>query len=548
MSNVLSDDRKQQVLALGRLGWSLRRIEEATSVRRETASGYLRAAGIAVGGRGRRPATTKSKPAISEGVSTDPGRPKPAISAEVSTDFGRLRPTNTDEILTRAEAASWPPTPTRQPGASACEPYRELIVGALSRGRNAKAIWQDLVDDHGFRAGYSSVKRFVWKLRDGSSLEARVVIETAPGEEAQADYGDGPMVREPSSGKYRRTRLFVLTLGYSRKSVRLLVWKSSVQIWAELHELAFRRLGGAPRVMVLANLAEGVLTPDISDPAMNPVYRDMLKHYGVVALPCRVRDPDRKGKVESGVGHAQSTPLKGLRFESLEEAQAYLDRWEERWADTRIHGTTKRQVAVMFAEEKPALVELPLEPFRYYRYGERTVNLDGCVEVDAAYYGAPPGWIGRKLQVQWDALHVRLLAPKTGHLLREHLRTRRGFHRIQDEDRPSRTPASTEALLRRAHFAGTHIGTLCEQIHRSDGEPGVRRVLGVLSLARKHGPAVVEDAAKVALEMGSPSYRFVRLYLERRPPVPLTLKQVDPLIRQLSLYRDLIDRRTGDPI
>ena len=113
-----------------------------------------------------------------------------------------------------------------------------------------------------------------------------------------------------------------------------------------------------------------------------------------------------KGKVESGVGHAKKTPLKGKRFESLEEAQAYLDHWEERWADTRIHGTTKRQV---FAEEKPALLPLPLEPFRYYQYGKRTVNLDGCVEVDAAYYSAPPGWIGRQVQVQWDVRHIRLL-------------------------------------------------------------------------------------------------------------------------------------------
>src|SRR5216684_2473778 len=94
---------------------------------------------------------------------------------------------------------------------------------------------------------------------------------------------------------------------------------------------------------------------------------DVLAHYGVIALPCRVGDPDRKGKVEAGVGHAQKTPLKGLRFESLEEAQVYLDRWEERWADTRIHGTTKRQVAAMCAEEKPSLLALPLEPFRYYQ-------------------------------------------------------------------------------------------------------------------------------------------------------------------------------------
>jgi transposase len=421
-----------------------------------------------------------------------------------------------------------------------------VIAEALARGRNAVAIWQDLVDRHGFAAGYASVRRFVLKLRGSTPAEARVVITTAPGEEAQVDYGSGPMVRHPNTGKYRRTQLFVLTLGYSRKSVRLIVWRSSTQTWAELHERAFRRLGGTTRVIVLDNLREGVLTPDIYDPDMNPLYREVLAHYGVVALPCRVRNPDRKGKVESGVGHAKRTPLKGVRFESLEQAQAYLDRWEERWADTRIHGTTKRQVTVMFAEEKPALGALPIEPFRYYRYGERTVNLDGCVEVDAAYYSAPPGWIGRKVHVRWDGLHVRLLNPKTGQLLREHLRTHRGFHRIQDEDRPARTPRSTEALLRRAHSAGTSIGTLCEQIHRTDGEPGVRRILGVLALARKHGAAVVEDAAQAALEMGAPSYRFVRRYLERRPPAPLSLRQVDPLIRQLTLYRDLIDRKTGD--
>ena len=538
MSNVLSEDKRQQVLALGRLGWSLRRIEEATSVRRETASQYLKAAGVVVRGRGRPP-SRPSKPAILEGVSTD-SPSKPATTGRVSPDPGRAKPAISRGVSTDSGASP-------AAGASACEPFRERITEALARGRNAKAIWQDLVDECGFGARYASVRRFVAKLRGSTAPEARVVITTAPGEEAQVDYGEGPMVRHPSSGKYKRTRLFCLTLGYSRKSVRLLVWKSSAQTWAELHEQAFRRLGGTTRVAVLDNLREGVITPDVYDPTLNPLYRDMLAHYGVVALPCRVRNPDRKGKVESGIGHAQRTPLRGRRFESLGQAQAYLDRWEERWADTRIHGTTKRQVTVMFAEEKPSLGELPLEPFRYYSYGERTVNLDGCIEVEAAYYSAPPGWIGRRVQAQWDGLHVRLIDPRTGQLLREHLRTRRGWHRIKDEDRPSRTPSRTEALLRRAYFAGSHIGMLCEHIHRTDGEPGVRRVLGVLALAKKHGLAAVDEAAQAALELGAPSYRFLRRHLERRPPVPVSLRQVDPLIRQLTLYRDLIDKKTGDP-
>jgi hypothetical protein len=180
------------------------------------------------------------------------------------------------------------------PAASACEPFREIIALGLSRGRNAMAIWQDLVADHGFQAGYLTVQRFVRKLRGNQPAQARAVIVTPPGEEAQVDYGNkGPMVRDAGTGKYRRAWLFVLTLGYSRKAVRLLTFQSSSRIWAELHERAFRRLGGTPRLVVLDNLKEGVLTPDFYDPTLNPLYRDVLAHYSVAALPCRIQDPDR---------------------------------------------------------------------------------------------------------------------------------------------------------------------------------------------------------------------------------------------------------------
>src|SRR6266446_6304545 len=363
MANILGDDKRQQILALGRLGWPLRRIEEATGVRRETASGYLKAAGIAIRAPRRR-------------------RPPPKPASEVSTD-PRARPPSL------AELPAWPPPSNRAPTASACAPYRELIELALSRGRNAMAIWQDLVDEHGFPARYASVRRFVVKLRGQRTPDAHPVITTAPGEEGQVDYGEGPMVRHPGTGKYRRTRLFVFTLGFSRKSVRLLTFASSAQRWAALHEETFRRLGGTVDVVVLDNLKEGVLTPDVYDPTLNPLYRDVLAHYGVVALPCRVGAPDRKGKVESAIGHTQSTPLKGLRFASLEEAQVHLDRW---------------------------------------------------VEVAGAYYAPPPGWLGRAVAVQWDDRHVRLLDPTTGALLREHRRQARGRHAIHPDDQPPRTP------------------------------------------------------------------------------------------------------------
>src|SRR6202049_1799397 len=169
MSNVLSDDKKQQVIALGKLGWSLRRIEQAIGVRRETASAYLRTAGVDVclpGWRRRAPAKPATQP------TPDPGA-KPAM--QVTPDF----------------IAPFSPKPAIQ---STCEDYRELIEQGLDRGRNGKAIWQDLVSEHGFSGSYQAVKRFVQKLRGPRRPEPAGIILTAPGEEAQVDYGSGPMV------------------------------------------------------------------------------------------------------------------------------------------------------------------------------------------------------------------------------------------------------------------------------------------------------------------------------------------------------------------
>ena len=135
VSNVLSEEKKKQVIALGQLGWSLRRIEKATTVRRETAAAYLKAVGIAVrspGGWGKK---APAKPANE--VTTDPEPAKPAN--KVTTDS-----------VASAELQASASEPPRIITASVSEPYRELIDLGLSRGRNAMSIWQEMVDRHGF--------------------------------------------------------------------------------------------------------------------------------------------------------------------------------------------------------------------------------------------------------------------------------------------------------------------------------------------------------------------------------------------------------------
>jgi len=532
MANVLSKEKQQQIEALGRLGWSLRRIEREAEVRRETASRYLKAAGIDVRGRGGAP----PKPATSLGVITDPGDD---ADSNAATSLGVI----TDLAATAGARGPAPPTRAASRNESLCEPYRALIERWVHDGRTGMSVWQALVDQHGFAGRYAAVQRFVRGLRRVHTPEARVVMATRPGEEAQVDYGDGPLVRDATTGKYKRVRLFLLTLAHSRKTVRLLTEKSSSKIWAQLHEEAFRRLGGVTATVVLDNLREGVIKPDVYDPTLNPLYRDVLAHYGAIALPCRVRDPDRKGKVESAVAHTQKA-LRGLRFESLAEAQAWLDDWDARWADTRIHGTTKRQVAAMFADEQPHLRPLPVEPFRYYDFATRVVHIDGFVEVGRAYYAPPPGFISRRLHVQWDERVVRIIDPSTGELLREHLRTMPGRHRMAPADAPSRTPLGVVAQLQRAHTIGEATGRIAEAMYAHNPPQGLRGILGLCSLAKKHGASEVERAAQTALAADARTYRAVKACLDHRRGAPLTMRQVDPIIRELSEYRDLIGRMT----
>ena len=204
------------------------------------------------------------------------------------------RQANSPGVATGSAAAAEQIPPPRPPATSpsACEAHRIWIEAQVEHGRNAVSIFQDLVELHGFAHAYNSVKRFVATLKRRAP-ERFDVLEFPPGEEAQVDYGQGAptLYRE---GKYKRPYLFVMTLKFSGKSFRKVVWKTSQEIWARLHEEAFRALGGCVRYVVLDNLKEGVIRPDIYAPELNPVYAAMLAHHGAVADPCRVRDPNRK--------------------------------------------------------------------------------------------------------------------------------------------------------------------------------------------------------------------------------------------------------------
>ena len=163
----------------------------------------------------------------------------------------------------------WPTDPAMTRSSAA--PFRAIIEGEVAKGRNATAIYQDLVEHHGYDGSYDAVKRFVRKLRKREpKISCR--FETEPGQEIQVDYGEGAPTRDPRTGKYRRPRLFTLTLSNSRHAFQKVVWNSSTEIWCRLHEEGFAYFGGTAHTIRFDNLKEGVIKPDVYEPQLNALY------------------------------------------------------------------------------------------------------------------------------------------------------------------------------------------------------------------------------------------------------------------------------------
>ena len=440
-----------------------------------------------------------------------------------------------------------PPAPEQTPSPftpSACEPHRVWIEAQVGLGRNATSIYQDLVEAHGFAHHYNSVKRFVARLK-ARTPERFDVLEFPPGEEAQVDYGQGaPTLYRP--GQYKRPYLFVMTLKYSGKSFRKVVWKTDQEVWARLHEQAFRAFGGCPQYVVLDNLREGVIRPDLYAPELNPVYAAMLAHYGVVADACRVGDPNRKGTVENAIGHTQATALKGRKFDSIDEQSAWLAHWEERWAAPRIHGRKKRQVLEMFREEQPHLRPLPVEGFRLFKQAVRTVDDAGLIQVEGSYYAALPAAPHSEVTVRIFERAIEIL-DAAGRVLRRHEKSqRKGAFAIESADRIFNPSRESVRLLAKVEKIGPRTVALARELFARLGRPGQRAIYGLANLTRRYARTDIEAVCGRLLEAQCVSYAAVRRALERnvtaQPEPPLM--QTGPAIRALTEYQSFWETHT----
>ena len=425
---------------------------------------------------------TASKPANAPpGADTLQAASKPA-NAPSGSDALETWPTPTDQAL-----ASAPVSVDQSSGRkSECEPWRDVIQAKCDLGLSAQRIYQDLTTEHVFTGSYYSVRRFVHRLEPTRELPFRR-LECGPGDEAQVDFGTGAPVVGPD-GKRRKTHVFRIVLSHSRKGYSEAVYHQTTDDFLRCLESAFRHFGGAPRSLVLDNLRAAVKKADWFEPELNPKVRSFGEHYGLIFWPTRPYTPRHKGKVEKGVDYVQDNALKGRRFTSLQEENLFLLEWEQTVADTRIHGTTRRQVGKHFTDvERRALLPLPLEPFPSYHEARRVVHRDGHVEVARAYYAVPPEYLAREVWVRWDSRMVRIfnerMQPIAVHTRQKPGRFSTPPQYIASEKISAVERGATWLLDRVTSRLGPHSTAWAKAMIQARGVEGVRVLQGLLSLA-----------------------------------------------------------------
>ncbi|WP_460020130.1 IS21 family transposase [Magnetospira thiophila] len=290
------------------------------------------------------------------------------------------------------------------------------------------------------------------------------------------------------------------------------------------HSRAFSFFGGVPKQIVPDNLKSGVIKSCIYDPEVNRTYADLANHYGTAVIPARPYKPRDKAKVEVGVQVVERwvlARLRNRRFFSLAELnQAIREQLEVLNRRVSKHLDASRRQ--LFEElDRPALKALPAEPFEYAEWKQRRAGIDYHVEVGKHFYSVPHALVKQTLWARITERSVEIF--HKGKRVAVHMRgpgNRR--HTTVPEHMPSshRRYASwtPEKIRRMATAQGANTEALVDIILRRKPHPeqGFRSAIGILRLAKAHGPERLEAACERALEIGAHSYSSVNSILKNR--------------------------------
>jgi transposase len=398
------------------------------------------------------------------------------------------------------------------------QPFEEKIKQWVEEGVQGTTIYGALVSQFGFTGSYSSVRRQVRRIR-GTSPKATCILDFAPGEAAQVDFGKGPTIIDVFTGEITKTWIFVMTLCFSRHMYAEIVTDQKVDTWLACHRRALEFFNGVPVKLIIDNPKCAITRACYTDPDVQRSYGNLAEGYGFLISPCPVRDPKKKGRVESGVKYVKNSFVPLRTFRTRTDANEQLTNWVLQTAGNRIHGTTQRKPLTMFAEtEKLFLKALPDVPVQIAVWTRVKVHGNCHVQFEKAYYSAPFQLVHQELflkatdttvklyhDIKLVATHPRMKTPGGRSTVDDHMPPEALAYKMQDP----------QWCLKQAEEIGPHCVRLIRRLFAHQVLDNLRAAQGVVRLAKKYGPTRLEASCARALHFDNVKYRTVKSILHQ---------------------------------
>jgi transposase len=274
---------------------------------------------------------------------------------------------------------------------------------------NAAVLLREL-RERGYTGGYTILKDWLQPRREAGLAVAVRRFETAPGQQAQVDWGSVGKL-ELEDGTQLGLSAFVMTLGHSRAMFAEIYLDEQLPSLLAAHEAGFAALGGIPGELLYDNMKTVVQGYDErGEPRWHPVFEDFADYWGYRPRLCQPYRPQTKGKVESGIRYLKGNFLCGRKATSLEDLRGQLRTWLAQVANCRVHGTTHRKVEEAWDEERGQLQPMGARaPYPYVPEVSRKVARDAYVNYGTNRYSVPWRYAGARVQVRHAGEHIELL-------------------------------------------------------------------------------------------------------------------------------------------
>lgn len=424
--------------------------------------------------------------------------------------------------------------------------HREYIQSGIDEGLTLVRIYEKLKEERGYEKGYDLILKYV-KSRKLKPQKVYTVLHSAPGEEGQVDFGYVGKTPD-SSGKMRKTYVFVMLLSHSRKGFHKIVYNQTVETFIDCHIEAFEYFSGVPERIKIDNLKSAILEANFYEPEYQKEYLQFSKYYGFISHACKVRYPEEKGKVESGIKYVKNNFFQGRTFKNETDVKYQLFLWQENVCNARIHGTTKKVPEIIFSEtEKEKLRPLPDTRWEIFRYEHRKVGTNCHIVAEWNYYSVPYTYIGESVEVQIGKNLVKIFFKNQ--LIASHVKLKnRGEYQTNTVHYPLyKATSQTEYQFKMGtrmkeigEYAYTYFQTLKEKFPHDWG----RKIRGILHLEKQYGKEAVNRSCERAIFFEVYSYKVIanichkRLYNQSQEIMHITeSKQKETsLLRPLSYY------------